>query len=174
MRPFPSSVWLVLALACNGRDPVLPDASPDRAGADTGPDTDTEPEPVGCRARLCERYADKVPEIAAQIAARATVDPEFADDFAPLVARGPDAVAAFSDRLGRFVTDDWGCTVGAYTGDTMTRVHGGLGITRQAYDDFVVLIAGVLADNGVSEEDLDECVGPRLADPAVAADFVGH
>ena len=50
----------------------------------------------------------------------------------------------------------------------------GAPITQQEYDDFIALIAGVLADNGVSDTDINECFAPPLVDPTFAADFIGH
>jgi hypothetical protein len=56
----------------------------------------------------------------------------------------------------------------------MKDVHTGMMITSQEYDDFVGLIAGVLADNGVPEEQITECFAPALLAPALKNDIVGQ
>lgn len=104
---------------------------------------------------------------------RAAADPQFAADFAPLVAEGPEAVQAFKDSLTAFISDAYGCSTGLYTGPSMVDAHTGLAIIQAEYDAFIGLIAGVLADAGVPSTDIEQCFAPPLVDPAFAATIVG-
>lgn len=126
-----------------------------------------------CETDICATYGAAVPMVSEQIVMQAAADPMFMDDFAPLVAQGDDAVQAFIDSLANFISDAYGCTEGAYTGPSMVDAHTGLGITQEEYDAFIVLIAGVLADAGVPEEDITACFAPPLVDPDFVATIVG-
>jgi truncated hemoglobin YjbI len=123
---------------------------------------------------ICMTYGAAVPAVAGQVVDEAAADPMFMDDFAPLVAEGPAAVAAFKTSLANFITDAYGCTTGAYTGPGMVQAHTGLNITQAEYDAFIGLIAGVLADNGVPMSDINNCFAPPLVDPGFAATIIGH
>ena len=114
-----------------------------------------------------------MPDVASEIVNRAAADPQFAADFAPLVAEGPEAVQAFKDSLAAFISDAYGCSTGLYTGPSMVESHTGLAITQAEYDAFIGLIAGVLADAGVPSTDIEQCFAPPLVDPAFAATIVG-
>ncbi|MFN7147470.1 MAG: hypothetical protein ACK4YP_27130 [Myxococcota bacterium] len=147
------------------------DTSTDTDTADTSIDTDTA---AGCETDICATYGAAVPDVASEITNRAAADPMFAADFAPLVARGPEAVQAFKDSLTAFISDAYGCSTGLYTGPSMVDAHTGMGITQDEYDAFIVLIAGVLADAGVPQTDIEECFAPPLVDPAFSSTIVGH
>jgi hemoglobin len=127
-----------------------------------------------CMTDICATYGPAVPTVAGAIVDQAAMDPEFADFFAPLVAEGDDAVQAFKDSLANFISDAYGCTEGAYTGPDMPTAHAGMGITQMQYDDFIGLIAGVLAGAGVPEDDINLCFAPPLVDPAFSAMIVGQ
>jgi truncated hemoglobin YjbI len=127
-----------------------------------------------CMTDVCATYGPAVPTVAGAIVDQAATDPEFADFFAPLVAEGDDAVQAFKDSLANFISDAYGCTEGAYTGPDMPTAHAGMGITQMQYDDFIALIAGVLAGAGVPEDDINLCFAPPLVDPAFSAMIVGQ
>ena len=126
-----------------------------------------------CTTDICEAYGAAVPTVASDVTDAAATDPEFMDFFAPLVAQGQPAVDAFKASLASFISDAYGCSDGAYTGPTMAAAHAGMGITQQEYDDFVGLIAGVLADNGVPADDINDCFAPPLVDPAFSSTIVG-
>ena len=127
-----------------------------------------------CATDICATYGAAVPTVAGAIVDQAATDPEFADFFAPLVAEGEPAVQAFKDSLANFISDAYGCTEGAYTGPDMPTAHAGMGITQMQYDDFIALIAGVLAGAGVPEDDINLCFAPPLVDPAFSAMIVGQ
>lgn len=127
-----------------------------------------------CETDVCATYGAAVPTVSEQIVMTAAADPMFMDDFAPLVAQGDDAVQAFIDSLAAFISDAYGCTDGAYTGPSMEAAHTGLDITQEEYDAFIVLIAGVLSDAGVPEDDINLCFAPPLVDPAFVATIVGQ
>lgn len=127
-----------------------------------------------CMTDVCATYGPAVPVVASLIVDRAATDPNFAADFAPLVAAGPAAVAAFKTSLANFVSDAYGCSTGAYNGPSMQAAHAGLNITQPEYDAFIGLIAGVLADAGVPDDDISYCFAPPLVDPAFAATIIGQ
>jgi hypothetical protein len=56
----------------------------------------------------------------------------------------------------------------------MITAHTGMGITQAQYDDFVTMIAGILATDGVPADDINNCFAPVLVDPAFSATIVGH
>ena len=126
-----------------------------------------------CETDVCATYGAAVPAVAGAIVDAAAADPMFMDDFAGLVAAGPDAVEAFKTSLANFISDAYGCSEGLYTGPSMEGAHTGLGITQEEYDAFIGLIAGVLADAGVPEADINFCVAPPLVDPAFSSTIVG-
>jgi hypothetical protein len=127
-----------------------------------------------CATDVCATYGAAVPMVSSAIVDQAAADPEFADFFAPLVAEGDMAVQDFKDSLANFISDAYGCTQGAYTGPDMPTAHAGLAITQMQYDDFIALIAGVLADAGVPEDDINLCFAPPLVDPAFEAMIIGQ
>src|SRR6185503_17546492 len=102
---------------------------------DTDADSDTDATPT-CETDLCATYGAAVPTVAQQIVEAAAADSEFQPFFAPLVAKGDEAVAAFETSLANFISDAYGCSTGAYTGPSMEDAHAGLGITQAQYDDF--------------------------------------
>jgi truncated hemoglobin YjbI len=140
----------------------------------TTDDPDTTTGTAACTTDVCATYGAAVPLVVSQIVDEAAVDPLFMEDFAPLVAAGPKAVDAFKASLTAFISDAYGCTSGTYTGPTMEDAHAGMGITQDEYDAFIGLIAGVLASNGVPEEDINLCFAPPLVDPAFVATIVGQ
>lgn len=127
-----------------------------------------------CMTTVCVTYGAAVPTVASQITDRAATDPMFMADFQPLVMQGQAAVDAFKASLTSFITDAYGCTTGTYTGPTMEAAHTGLGITQAEYDAFIALIADVLADNGVPQQDITECYAPPLTDPTFAGTIIGQ
>jgi truncated hemoglobin YjbI len=153
--------FAALLIACNGDDP-----------ADSDP-VDSDTDVAGCPIDLCATYGAAVPTVAANITDAAATDPKFSADFAPLVAKGDAAVAAFKTSLANFISDAYGCTTGAYTGPNMVAAHTGLGITQTEYDDFIALIAGELSEAGVPDEHIQECFAPPLVDPAFANTIIG-
>jgi hypothetical protein len=56
----------------------------------------------------------------------------------------------------------------------MVTAHTGMGITQAQYDDFIGLIAGILASAGVPADDINYCFAPPLVDPAFSSTIVGH
>lgn len=142
----------------------------------TGDDTTGEPTTgtaATCMTDVCMTYGAAVPKVASDITDKAAADPMFMADFAPLVAEGAPAVQAFKDSLALFISDAYGCTTGAYKGPSMPDAHAGLGITQAEYDAFIGLIAGVLKDNGVPDDDINNCFAPPLVDPAFSATIIG-
>ena len=152
-------------------------ADDDGGSGSTGADDDAADSSGGamaCQTDVCATYGAAVPMVASTIVDMAAADPQFMEDFAPLVAQGDAAVMAFKDSLAAFISDAYGCTTGAYTGPTMEAAHAGLGITQGEYDAFIALIAGVLADAGVPEDDINQCFAPPLVDPAFVGTIVGQ
>jgi hypothetical protein len=140
----------------------------------TDTDTDMNDTDVDACANLCATYGAAVPQVASDITDAAATSAQFGDDFAPLVARGDEAVANFKTSLGNFISDAYGCSTDKYTGPTMQAAHAGMGITQSDYDDFVTLIAGVLTHDGVTEADVNNCFAPVLTDPTFSATIVGQ
>ena len=138
----------------------------------TGDDS-TSGTPVTCMTDICMTYGAAVPKVASDITDKAAADPMFMADFAPLVAEGAPAVQAFKDSLALFISDAYMCTTGAYKGPSMPDAHAGMAITQAEYDAFIALIAGVLKDNGVPDDDINNCFAPPLVDPAFAATIIG-
>lgn len=159
-------VWTLSLLSLAGCPTT--ETTSDSAATDTMTMT-----PMACAVDLCATYGAAVPTVASGIVDAAATDPQFSADFAPLVAEGTEAVDAFKDSLANFISDAYGCTEGAYDGPSMVEAHTGLGITQQEYDDFIGLIAGVLAGAGVPQDDIDHCFAPPLVDPAFSATIVG-
>ncbi len=142
---------------------------------DTTEETDDTDEVVAtCETDICATYGAAVPTVASNIVDAAATDPEFSADFAPLVAEGSEAVDAFKASLTAFISDAYGCSTGTYTGPSMEAAHAGLDITQQEYDDFITLIAGVLSDAGVPDDDISLCFAPPLVDPAFVSTIVGQ
>lgn len=178
---FPLATALVVVACSGGSDDTSMDDdmndTDEATGADdtddamTDDDTDVAPT---CETDVCATYGSAVPTVASNIVDAAAADPEFSADFAPLVAEGSEAVDAFKTSLANFISDAYGCTTDAYTGPSMEAAHAGLDITQQEYDDFITLIAGVLADAGVPESDISLCFAPPLVDPAFSATIVGQ
>jgi truncated hemoglobin YjbI len=160
----------VFAIACSGGDDT--NSGSDETGTTMMSDTQTM-ETQTCQTDICATYGAAVPTVASQITDSAAADPEFADFFADLVSQGPEAVDAFKASLANYISDAYGCSSGAYTGPSMVEAHTGMGITQQQYDDFITMIAGILASDGVSEDDINYCFAPPLVDPAFEAQFVG-
>jgi hypothetical protein len=146
----------------------------------TPPATDPDPTtsgttaaPATCMTDICMTYGAAVPKVASDITDQAAADPMFMADFAPLVAEGAPAVQAFKDSLAAFISDAYGCSMGAYTGPTMQAAHAGLGITEDEYSAFITLIAGVLSANGVPDADINDCFAPPLVADEFRATIVG-
>jgi truncated hemoglobin YjbI len=160
--PFPKTTPFLLALtACDGGD--------DSTGA---PNNSL---PAGCDTDICSKYVGAMPIVIKEIVAQASTDPQFEDDFAPLVARGKEAVGAFEQSLANFLAHVYGCPdAPPYDGPSMEEAHAGMAITQQEYDDFVAIIAGVLADNGVPNETIDTCFAPPLQDAEFAGTIIGQ
>ena len=161
MRP-PTAIRFLLALAaCDGK-------GGDSAGNNL---------PAGCETDICgPKYAGAMPTVIPEIVARVSTDPTFEDDFAPLVAQGKEAVGAFEQSLSNYLGGQvYGCPdVPEYTGPTMEEAHAGMAITQQEYDDFIAIVAGVLADQGVPHETIDTCFVPPLQDTSLAAQIIGQ
>jgi truncated hemoglobin YjbI len=148
-----------------GTTEMTSDASSSEGGESTGA--------AACATDVCATYGAAVPMVSSAIVDQAAMDPEFADFFAPLVAEGDQAVQDFKDSLANFISDAYGCTQGSYTGPDMPTAHAGMAITQMQYDDFIALIAGVLSDAGVPEDDINLCFAPPLVDPAFEAMIIG-
>lgn len=168
---------LLTALACNGAEPTedsMSSSESSQSSEHMSESESSETEAMECMTDICATYGAAVPDVASEIVDRAATDPQFADDFAPLVAEGDEAVAAFKESLTFFISDAYGCSDGLYTGPSMEAAHAGMGITQEEYDSFIVLIAGVLSDAGVPDEDISQCFAPPLVDPAFANTIIGQ
>lgn len=153
---------LLLVAACGGKQAVAP--APDKGDA-----------PPACAINVCETYGAAVPKVASDIVDKAAGDPEFSAAFAPLVAKGADAVAAFKTSLANFIAVAYGCAeASTYTGPDMPTAHAGMGITSQQYDDFIGLIAGVLEADGVPASDVTACFAPPLTADSFESTIVGQ
>ncbi len=150
------------------------DATTDAGTETDASETDDTTAGPACAVDICATYGAAVPQVSSDIVDAAATDPMFMDDFAPLVAQGDAAVQAFKDSLTNFISDAYGCSSGLYTGPTMEESHAGLGITQEEYDAFIGLIAGVLSNNGVPDEDIANCFAPPLVDPAFANTIIGQ
>ena len=142
--------------------------------SDTDTDTDSDTDTEKCTTDICKTYGKAVPEVASDIVDAAAADDEFAPFFAGLVKKGPTAVADFKISLANFISDAYLCTSGAYTGPSMEKAHAGMGITQTQYDDFITLIAGQLAKNGVTKDDIEYCFAPPLTAKAFSSTIVGQ
>ena len=139
----------------------------------TEPPVEETSEAAACGVDICATYGPAVPKVASDITDKAAADPQFAKFFEPLVKKGPDAIAAFKKRLADFIAVAYGCAdPSTYTGADMKTAHAGMGITSQQYDDFITLVAGVLAANGVPESDINACFAPPLVAPEFKAMIV--
>lgn len=136
-------------------------------------DTGDTPTTGAAACDVCGDYGAAVPQVASDITDKAAADPMFMADFAPLVAEGTPAVDAFKTSLANFISDAYGCTTSAYTGPSMEAAHAGLGITEAEYTAFIGLIVTVLQDNGVPDDDINNCFAPPLVDPAFSATIIG-
>jgi len=128
---------------------------------------------MSCQTDICATYGAAVPTVASDITDAAATDPEFADFFAPLVAKGKPAVDDFKASLTAFISDAYGCSSGSYTGPSMEAAHAGMAITQKQYDDFITLIAGVLAKDGVPADDINYCFAPPLTASSFSSTIVG-
>lgn len=167
---------LCLLAACTGSSKDTTDETDTTNDSETMDDSEVmeDTEVMGCQTDICATYGAAVPTVSNNIVDAAATDPQFSADFAPLVAEGAEAVQAFKDSLTAFISDAYGCSTGSYTGPSMEAAHAGLDITTEEYDAFIVLIAGVLADAGVPDADINECFAPPLVDPAFVATIVGQ
>jgi hypothetical protein len=161
--PLPKTTLFLLALtACDGKG--------DDSTGDPGNNL-----PAGCDVDICTDYVAAMPTIVREIVEQASTDPQFEDDFAPLVSQGKKAVGAFEQSLANFLGNLYGCPdAPPYSGPSMEKAHAGMAITQQEYDDFVALIAGVLGDNGVPNETIDTCFAPPLQDASFAGTIIGQ
>ena len=159
----PKTTLFLLALpACDGKG--------DDSTGDPGNNL-----PAGCDVDICSKYVTAMPTVVREIVEQASSDPQFEDDFAPLVAKGKEAVGAFEQSLANYLGNLYGCPdAPEYDGPTMEKAHAGMAITQQEYDDFVALVAGVLGDNGVPNETINTCFAPPLQDASLAAKIVGQ
>jgi hypothetical protein len=129
--------------------------------------------PAECETDICAKYAGAMPGVINDLVARVSTDPQFEDDFAPLVSQGKEAVGAFEQKLANYLGHLYGCPdVPDYDGATMKEAHAGMNITQQEYDDFVAIVASVLADQGVPSQTINTCFAPPLQDAALAAQIV--
>ena len=131
--------------------------------------------PPGCETNICAEYKVAMPTIVKEIVQQASTDPDFEDEFAPLVNGGKQAIGAFEQSLANFLGNLYGCE-GAppYDGPTMEAAHAGMNLTEQDYENFVAIVAGVLADNGVPQETIDTCFAPPLQDESLKAQIIGQ
>lgn len=162
LRP-QTTLFLLAGTACDGK-------GDDSTGSPVGN------LPAECDTDICGKYQNLMPIVVKEIVARASTDPQFEDDFAPLVAQGKEAVGAFeqslADYLGNVV---YGCPEAPpYDGPSMEKAHAGMAITQQEYDDFVALVAGVLEGEGVPNDTINTCFAPPLQDASLAGTIIGH
>jgi hypothetical protein len=159
----PKHCFLLLSLAaCDGKD----DDSVGNPGNNL---------PAECETNICAKYAVAMPTVIKEIVAQASTDPQFEDDFAPLVSQGKEAVGAFEQSLANYLGHLYGCPdVPDYNGATMEEAHAGMDITQQEYDDFVGIIASVLADQGVPAQTINTCFAPPLQDASFAGTIIGQ
>jgi hypothetical protein len=130
--------------------------------------------PDGCEDDMCE-YAGLMPNIVNKILEQASSDPQFADDFAPLVQRGKEAMGAFEQSFANYLGNLYGCPgVPEYTGPTMASAHTGMNITPQEYDDFVAIITTTMADSGISNDVINACFAPALTNPSLVSQITGR
>ena len=168
-------VALTLGACDKGSESAGADGDADTdTDSDTDTDTDTDTDKDECKTDICTMYGAAVPEVASDIVNAAAADPEFQPFFKDLVAKGDKAVDAFKTSLANFISDAYGCSTGLYTGPSMEKAHAGMGITQGQYDDFITLIAGVLAKNGVAADDITYCFAPPLTDPKFSSTIVGQ
>jgi hypothetical protein len=163
MFPSKTPLFLLALAACDGKG----DDSTGNPGNNL---------PAGCDTDICgPEYAATMPIVIKEVVEQATTDPEFESDFAPLVAKGKEAVGAFEQSLANYLAHVYGCPdVPDYDGPTMQEAHAGLAITQQEYDDFLAIIASVLADNDVPKDTINSCFAPPLQDAALAGQIVGQ
>src|SRR4029453_2090196 len=162
MSPSKTTLFLLALAACDGKG--------DDSTGDPGNNL-----PAGCDVDICTDYVAAMPTVVREIVEQASTDPTFEDDFAPLVSQGKKAVGAFEQSLANFLGNLYGCPdAPPYGGPTMEKAHAGMAITQQEYDDFVALIAGVLADNGGPNETLAPRFAPPLEDASLAGTIIGQ
>ena len=167
MRTCIVAACFAVALAgCNGGE-----TAETGTDSDTSTDTDTM---ATCETDICAVYGAAVPQVASDIVDAAATDPEFSDDFAGLVAQGEPAIGNFKTSLANFISDAYGCSTGAYTGPSMPAAHAGMDITQEEYDAFIGLIAGVLIEDGVTEDDVNLCFAPPLVATSFSSTIVGQ
>ena len=162
MSPPKPTLFLLALAACDGKG----DDSTGEPGNNLPEDCDTD---------ICAKYAASMPMVVKEIVAQASTDPEFEDDFAPLVAKGKEAVGSFEQSLANYLGNVYGCPDAPdYDGPTMEKAHAGMDITQQEYDDFLAIIAGVLADQGVPNDTVTTCFAPPLQDASFAGTIIGQ
>jgi len=158
-----TTLFLLAAAACDGKGD---DSMGNPAGNNLPADCDTD---------ICAKYRNLMPMVIKEIVARASTDPQFEADFAPLVAKGKEAVGAFEQSLANYFGNLYGCPdAPPYDGPSMEAAHAGMAITQQEYDDFVALVAGVLADEGVPSDTINTCFAPPLQDASFAGTIIGQ
>ena len=155
------ALFLLALLACDGK------------GDDSnGPGNNL---PAGCETDICREYVGEMPTVIREIVARATTDPDFEDEFAPLVKQGPQAIGGFEQNLANFLGNLYGCEgIPPYDGRSMEAAHAGMNLTEQDYENFVAIVAGVLADSAVPQETINTCFAPPLQDADLKAQIIGQ
>src|SRR5262245_28746473 len=115
-----TTLFLLAAAACDGKGD---DSTGNLAGNNLPADCDTD---------ICLQYANAMPTVVREIVEQASTDPEFEDDFAPLVAQGKEAVGAFEQSFANFLGSLYGCEgPPPYEGPSMEEAHAGMAITQQ-------------------------------------------
>ena len=162
MSPSKTTLFLLALAACDGKG--------DDSTGDPGNNL-----PAGCDVDICSKYVTAMPTVVREIVERASTDPTFEDDFAPLVSKGKAAVGAFEQSLANYLGNLYGCPdAPGYDGPSMEEAHAGMAITQQEYDDFIALIATVLGDNGVPNDTINSCFAPPLQDASLAGQIIGQ
>jgi hypothetical protein len=158
MRLRATSAVAALASACGGDDlPPLTDFS------------------GTCTVEMYDTYGDAAFEaVADSIIAGSVAAPtsEVGTSLQYLAEEGEARVQEFRTNLIDFLVLVYGGP-DEYAGPDMVTAHADLGITSAQYDYFVVnVIVPALADNGVPQEDIDNCFAPPVVDPAFKARIV--
>jgi hypothetical protein len=154
------SLFLLALTACDGK----------------GDDSNGTNLPPGCDTDICTgEYAAIMPSAIKEIVQQVTTDPDWEDEFAPLVKGGKEAIGAFEQSLANFLGQTYGCPdVPPYDGPSMEEAHAGMNLTEQDYDDFVAIVAGVLANNGVLQETINTCFAPPLQEASLRDSIIGQ
>ncbi len=159
--------WALALASCSGAD------SRESSAPSGGDDSDTPIETDPC-IDICSEYGVLIPKAVDTIIRTAAADPEFEIFFAPLMKESDEEIGNFELQFANFMGAELGCPVPSYQGPPMAQAHAGMNLTRQHYDDFVAIIASVLAKAGVAQADVEDCFVPPLTDPTLVRSIIGH